>query len=200
MHKLEIKRLFENYIDNSCSPEEFELFVQVLKNADEADAKAVLAELLVDADELLEADETYLTDMAGVREHLQGHLQPMQRAKPISFMRTYITIAATLIFVCAVGYYLFSLNNRTMTSSFIEQITPDKPPGRSQAMLMTAEGKCIILDDIQVGEVIQEGGVTIKKDEKGRLKYTFLDQKGSNRFNTISTPKGGRFEVVLADG
>lgn len=76
-------------------------------------------------------------------------------------------------------------------------------PGKEQATLVLANGKTIGLDSGITNEIVQENGVSISKNEDGFLTYRISgDEKNAlqNATNTISTPRGGQFQVELPDG
>ena len=105
----------------------------------------------------------------------------------------------------------------------------DLPPGSNKARLWLGDGSVIDLADAKNGTIRQEAGARIEKKD-GQLIYGFSgdheasvrpdgskDTGGSTRpdgskgaegakgaeaseMNTIQTPRGGQYEVVLADG
>ncbi|MET0464274.1 MAG: FecR domain-containing protein [Chitinophagaceae bacterium] len=79
----------------------------------------------------------------------------------------------------------------------------DVAPGTNTATLQLADGRIVDLaDSIQPG--FQQGDASVQKENNGTLIYNAggADQhnSGSVAYNTISTPNGGEFNVVLADG
>jgi len=77
----------------------------------------------------------------------------------------------------------------------------DRPPGRNVAILTLSNGKKIILDSSNA-RIIDEGGKTGISMQHGR--QLVYESKGSKSrtavYNTVSTPYGGKFEIVLQDG
>jgi ferric-dicitrate binding protein FerR (iron transport regulator) len=84
----------------------------------------------------------------------------------------------------------------------------DVLPGRNKATLQLADGKMIVLDSANKGTIAREGNTNIVVDEKaGSLQYhTGAVTKETNgtksevSYNTLSTPKGGQYRLVLPDG
>ena len=85
----------------------------------------------------------------------------------------------------------------------------DIPPGRNKAILTLADGSKIALTDTGNGKIANQNGIQITKSAKGQLIYTikaFGDPNAASgitqplAFNTIETPKGGQFQVILPDG
>ena len=85
----------------------------------------------------------------------------------------------------------------------LEESLTDIPPGADKAMLTLGDGQVIALEDLQVGADMEQSGVVLKKLNNGELVYKAdQDEVGSLpvTYNTIRTPKGGQFKVVLPDG
>jgi transmembrane sensor len=115
-------------------------------------------------------------------------------------------IAAAVVIILllsAVGYSIF-------TNHFIKQVAKteiqkpfknDVAPGGNKAILTLANGTQIILDSAANGALTQQGNTKIIKLDSGRLSYNTLNAKpGEVLYNTVSTPRGGQYQVVLADG
>lgn len=85
----------------------------------------------------------------------------------------------------------------------------DIEAGDNKAILTLGDGTKIILDDAQNGILANQGGNSILKAAEGELIYSFSNE-GHNQhievhadhiiYNTIETPKGGKFQVKLPDG
>lgn len=80
----------------------------------------------------------------------------------------------------------------------------DALPGSNKAILKLADGNTITLDDATVGTVATEGKTLIKKTADGKIIYNTAALTSSADtspvLNTISTPKGGQYQVALPDG
>ncbi|WP_236974244.1 FecR family protein [Membranihabitans maritimus] len=83
-------------------------------------------------------------------------------------------------------------------------IKNDINPGGNKAILTLDDGSTISLDDSEEGVLAVEGSASISKTGQGILSYHFdKEQPGQmhrEKFNTISTPQGGQFKVLLPDG
>ena len=73
-------------------------------------------------------------------------------------------------------------------------------PGRDKATLTLADGSVIDLDSSGTGRLAQQGNTSIRIKD-GKIVYA-PHKAGSNEmaYNTISTPRGGQYQVVLPDG
>lgn len=114
----------------------------------------------------------------------------------------YISVAASILLLCALGAYYFYNQPKTFTDSQIVY-AGDAAPGDNKAILTLADGGEIILDKEKNGELAREGNMTILKTSSGEIVYKALGTKmdGKNLgFNTIMTPKAGQYQVKLPDG
>jgi len=76
-------------------------------------------------------------------------------------------------------------------------------PGLNQATLTLADGKTIALNDVKVGAVLKHGNISIKKQKNGLMQFALATVNNAAQaveFNTVSTPAGGQYQVVLPDG
>jgi transmembrane sensor len=79
--------------------------------------------------------------------------------------------------------------------------TTDVAPGSRKAMLTLSNGSVIVLDDAAEGVVASQGNTVIKKSGKGQLLYdASRSATGANAYNSITTPNGGEYQVILPDG
>jgi transmembrane sensor len=79
------------------------------------------------------------------------------------------------------------------------------PPGGNKATLTLASGARITLDSAHSGELTRQGNMRVIQLDSGRLAYeTATSGKrqatSPGTYNTITTPRGGQYRVVLADG
>ncbi|PWJ58575.1 FecR protein [Dyadobacter jejuensis] len=111
--------------------------------------------------------------------------------------------AAVLLMVLS---YVFVLNTYTKERSDISQEQVPEPkndvlPGGDHATLTLADGSVLSLEDMTDGTVKQEGGIRISK-RQGQVVYEMLnvEEKAPVTYNTIRTPVGGQYHVILPDG
>ena len=80
-------------------------------------------------------------------------------------------------------------------------------PGNDMAILVLADGKKIFLDSAVNGILAEEPGIDIHKVQKGQVVYTNTGFDGDLtsgdsviKENSLITPRGGKFNIVLPDG
>jgi transmembrane sensor len=109
-----------------------------------------------------------------------------------------IAIAASLLIIAGSIFFLQSRNTDSPKPSSV--FKNDVGPGKNMARLTLANGKTISIDDA-LEEKIEQPGVNISKTADGLLLYKIAnDQNLGNAQNTLQTPNGGRFQVMLPDG
>lgn len=78
--------------------------------------------------------------------------------------------------------------------------TGDVMPGSHKAVLTLADGSKITLDDAGNGELAKQPGATVMKPDSGSLVYKGGVADGRLVYNTLATPRGGQYRLVLPDG
>lgn len=97
-----------------------------------------------------------------------------------------------------------------VTSFFIWTTNIDQPvqssdapveilPGGTKATLTLADGKIISLDAVPNGDIAAEGNLQVIKMD-GTLQYNGDNENAEITYNTIQTPRGGKYQLVLSDG
>ena len=94
-------------------------------------------------------------------------------------------------------------NNVISKDTLVSKV--DIIPGGSKAMLTLANGKKISLTEVNIGMLAEQANVQITKIADGQLVYSILPNQQENsilidQYNTIETPKGGRYQLQLPDG
>lgn len=76
----------------------------------------------------------------------------------------------------------------------------DVLPGKDKAILTLADGTTVSLDDAKNGTLAQQGNTQVLK-LNGKLSYNSTGPiPNTVSYNTIATPRGGQYQVVLPDG
>lgn len=109
--------------------------------------------------------------------------------------------AASVLFLVATAvlWYNQHIKNRSLAHHH-EQPLNDLLPGQDGAILTLADGSRLLVDSAGNGTLATQGNTTITKDN-GQLQY-FAEKTAysGTLYNTITTPKGRQFKLVLADG
>ncbi|MEH3112901.1 FecR family protein [Pedobacter terrae] len=110
-----------------------------------------------------------------------------------------IGIAASVLLIAGIGYLTLK-NSDTAPDRFVIAKKYDLPAGTDKATLTLSDGKVIDLNKDAVGKIATEAGMEITKAADETLVYKALNTGKSVGFNTITTPIGGQYAVILPDG
>lgn len=107
--------------------------------------------------------------------------------------------AACILVVSTAGLYYLIKSKAEEKINFIGK-RKDFAAGGKRAILILSDGRHV---DLATTKNIQEkGGAYIKQSSTGTLEYhrNISGGPGSNAYNTIETPAGGEYQVILPDG
>ncbi|MBN8837176.1 MAG: FecR domain-containing protein [Sphingobacteriia bacterium] len=112
----------------------------------------------------------------------------------------YASVAAVLVIVLAGAWYWKQQEVVKKADGYsIASNGNSIDAGTNRAILKTSDGKTIVLDSTAQGIVNRDAAATIS-NQRGRLDVTAHEQTAAVAFNTITTPRGGQYQLVLADG
>lgn len=130
-------------------------------------------------------------------------LESERNSKRIWPIRKIAAVAASIAIVLSIGvFYVWKSATPDIEQVTVQQESSPIEAGRDQALLTLADGRTIHLDSVAVGDYVAEGGMIITKMDDGTLAYKMSESThnpGKEVYNTISTPRGGQYKVVLPD-
>ncbi|MES2109884.1 MAG: FecR domain-containing protein [Bacteroidota bacterium] len=194
----EFSRLFRKYIDGSATAEETQLFLSM---ADQASLQEELARL-VDL-EMLTADQPFNLDQQEKQAILEnifsaGQVQQISPGRTRRLWPRIVAAASVILCLSVGGYFIF---HKTDSPNYAGNLKADIKHGSNGAVLTLANGKKVILDETKVGDITRQNGTNLQKAGDSLLVY----QSGEttvvgNYYNTLETPRGKQYSVVLPDG
>lgn len=199
-----VQDLFRKYIDGSATVaelDELEAYLQSEKNNDTF--QALLANELENTQPASMYDEErWTTVMKRFLPDESLALQTTERKRRSLFAR--VAVAAAIVISAGAGVYYYQHSKpATATTPMISKFGNDKLPGGNKATLTLANGSVIVLDTARNGVLTAQNGISIKKLSNGQLLYdasNAVNANGENAFNTIATPRGGQYQLILPDG
>jgi len=210
VNKERLHALLEAYLSNSISDEDCRELLSYSKGigryGDETD-DVIDKQLLNFQDEPVlstERTELILALIKNDPRFFRGKSANLSAAAKFISM-SWVRIAAVLLVVLFVALYL----NRSSTDvpqqvNINQQMDTVIAPGGTKAMLTLADGTKIELTEAKIGELANDGTVSIRKTANGQLTYDLSnladDNSGMIKYNTIETPRGGEYHVILPDG
>lgn len=113
-----------------------------------------------------------------------------------------LTVAAAILVVLATSaVYIFRQKQQNAEVAQSTQVIPDIAPGGYSATLNLADGRSIVLDSANTGQLPNQGGTQLL-NKNGQLVYTPITGGGNGKviWNTLSTSKGQTYPLLLSDG
>jgi len=212
---MDIESLLEKYLADRLTPGEVPDFLAAMRQPASRDVLYKLIDR-----QLQEKSAQGLSNPATVSEMFRLALQKAAEAEPsappasiidmdvpshrLLFRR--LAVAALILLSISAGGYLFwrSRTHSDLVNSKqpIPVLAHDATPGNNKAQLTLGDGRTITLDSAQNGVLASQTHTTIIKLDKGRIGYR-ADQAESPAtvaFNTLTTPRGGQYQLNLPDG
>ena len=215
MQSQRIHYLLDRYIKGLLTGQEEQELAKFLQDpAQESFFQAELVRLLEAEGELLmdstagEAGEKWEAVLQQVLSVDKTMGEDGVRVRRIGYLFRRWSVAAILLLLFGGGTLLF-LHGREAKPVVTVATKPAAPiqPGANKAILTLANGQQIILNNAQKGTIGQQGNIRVIKLDSGQLAYASptvespADQLAKGPlYNTISTPRGGQYQVTLADG
>ncbi|ADY50658.1 anti-FecI sigma factor, FecR [Pseudopedobacter saltans DSM 12145] len=123
-----------------------------------------------------------------------------------SYMKYAAAIAFLILsFFAVIKFKLFSGEN-LLKESQVAKVEPTEIfPGGNKAVLTLGDGSRIVLDSLKDGNIAEQLGGIVKKTKEGQIVYDLSDittkiESQKLVYNTVSTPKGGEYQLTLPDG
>ena len=166
-------------------------------------------DLTTDVPDLFGNDENRIRRQIWGSLEARPELSPIldKKGKQINIFQSFLLRAALVALVMGLSVYLFTQNSPDLASPDDKQvqIIEDIQPGGNNATLILADGSVVDLQSIEAGKVIQQNGLSVIKTQDGQIAYkTEANNSSINEleltYNTIKTPRGGQYQVVLPDG
>jgi ferric-dicitrate binding protein FerR (iron transport regulator) len=188
------KQLVTNYQNNKATDKELEVFFHLLE---EGKLDSIINE--------------------AVSEDFEK-ASTIRRVIPLVKLRWFkvaIAAAAVILLFVSISIVLFRnnkpVNEINQVVEIPEAILLQKPlykndikPGGNKAILTLADGSKIVLDDASEGALSRQGNTTVIKLDKGKLAYNTQTVSQipvkTTLYNTLTTPRGGQYCVILPDG
>lgn len=188
-----INRLFGKYIQDEISEEELEILFKLIKDCD--------FENFVPEKEIVKYFGNEMEDIIGEdnsSKPKEGRVFQLYTKKI-----AYVAAAILLIVVSGIYHRLSDRYENNMGQELVQSVEPlDVMPGQNFAVLTSSRGESIILSETDDGQINTGEDVDIVKVNDGELIYTSQGKAEPDEmiYNTLSTPRGGQYQLTLSDG
>lgn len=195
--------LIDSYLAGKAKPGEIDQFFTLLEND-----QAFLDQFNTILEDQYREGVFDMEPNEKLRQLVQGRLQTAireampatEKAKLIPFrsgkwvrFRRLAAAAAVLLILGLSSYFLFFDKKEKVESGARISMANDIAPGREGAILTLANGQKIVLDGAS------DGQLTDAAQKKG-AQVVYSAESGVTETNTMTTPKGRQYSLVLADG
>ncbi|WP_214226642.1 FecR family protein [Pedobacter sp. B4-66] len=130
------------------------------------------------------------------KKHQPGHFQ-------ISLTWQRIIAAASVLIIIGFLVYTYFLQEPNTITPAATKISLNVAPGSNKATLMLADGTILDLNAAENGTIATQQQTSIEKTADGSIAYKYEGAKSNSSpdlSNTITTPRGGQFQITLPDG
>lgn len=190
-------QLLESYNAGKASPEEavfVEKYLEVLERR------------------VSDAGKDFASEKDNIEKEIRGQLLrsiseeavplvPQKVVHQVHFLRrrNWWAAASVLLLLAAGGYSVFLYQQQFPKALMVK--LEDIDAGRAGAILTLANGQRVVLDSLGNGVVATQSGATVSL-QNGALLYgkNAGGADGKVDYNTMTTPKGRQYQVVLPDG
>ncbi len=199
--------LFNSYYNKTATKQEKEELFQLLHTTSDDELATVIREAwdslqieesLFKSDKSLEILNRILPEGAAVNRLEERAIVIDDMRWPSIFSKS---LAAAILIFISVGTYFWLRPAPEPKAKIVSNVFNDAPPGGNKAVLTLANGKIIILDSVQNGIIVKMANFEVNKTKDGQLVYNVVENSTQKPgFNTLSTPRGGQYQVILPDG
>lgn len=201
-----MQNLFNKYLNNECSPAELKALLVHFNNPENEKLLRSLITENLEAENLLASADNYqmCSETELVFEAIKKQMDTPKTPVIMLFKKYWLKLAVAAILLMGV----FSVYNLVIKDTVGNKIVKAKilpkhdiVPGGNKAVLTLADGSQIILDNADNGSISKQGNATVIKLD-GQLTYNSTGAGGNTQpmFNSITTPRGGQYILILADG
>lgn len=198
--------LFQKYLQNTCSREELDEFWTLMNEVSEED------KVTHDIKEVW-GQKNYSRHKSEDVEWQKVYRDIMSRAQNTevlnattekrNFGRIWLA-AASIILVVGVGLALYQGYQKPDELQIVKSGNTDiQAPNANRATIVLADGSKVFLDNLNNGEVAQQGNVKVVKLANGEIAYQSASGEilKEIKYNTLTNPRGSKvINITLADG
>jgi len=213
MHPDRLKSLLAQYFNNSISSADC---IELLKYIDAADP--------VELDSLVDIELSSLENgpkfKGAQSQEVLNRIKADKRFSDVPedrgadkptvikfYQRRLVQLAAAVLIFLTAGLMLFNIRKARTVNDITKNNTPSViVPGGNKATLRVSGAKIIVLDNAANGLLATTSAGEIVKTQNGQIAYkagasgNATGTSAPVEWNTLTTPRGGEYQLVLPDG
>lgn len=195
-----LNELYERFLRNESSPEDISLLMDLFGAADHDSLREIVSKQLDDPSATTQYDSENDERYDRIFNNLKPQLSPAIKARKL--WRKF-SAAASILLLIGISCYLLLRQPAALPVITKNKIHNDVKPGGDKAYLILSNGQNISLNGQHSGLIGKDGGQSIVKTADGKIEYVngHSNHTASDSvFNTLRTPNGGHYKLVLEDG
>lgn len=205
MEQEQIAFLFEKYLRDAISDNERQQLFEYIRHARQEDFlknqfMQVFREKYAEEKDVEQVDWEKMFAEITETDHLKtgkGKIRRMLSSRNVA-------AAVAILLLGTAGLYF--LRHKEMPAGPIAETAKTKVdvlPGGYKATLTLSNGQTISLDQMHKGKLASQKGVNVVKEDSSLLAYQPVSMKNADaevQYNTLTTPRGGQYQLTLSDG
>lgn len=193
-----LNQLFQQYLRGTISPGDLKQLQQLVQDDQHSEAFHQLLEEAYTNPELKNEQSDSRAAWKEFQERLEG--QSPANGKVHLFRSGWFRAAAAVLVLAAATavWLLVTEKDKKQEVAVNGPVQQDAAPGKQGAVLQLADGSLISLDSLANGRIADANGIAVNLKD-GSLSYGKATGTTVS-YNTLSTPNGRQFKLVLPDG
>jgi len=213
MKKTKLHRLLQQYFNNTITESDYADLMEYLSSSSTDEIANAIDEDLLNLEEAPEFSAKQSLEVLNLIKSDPRFINIDDNPKvsvPKAYklyQRSWLRVAAAVLVLCTVGLFINRYKNAAQSNAENPQGNLKSSvivPGGQKATLTMANGSVIVLNNASNGVLAKIGAGKITKPNNGQIVYDI--KNGANvpyddvSYNTLTTPKGGEYQVILPDG
>lgn len=197
----QIEKILEQ---SEWTAEERQWLLHFLENSDGSDLKEIMQRFFLNDLQNTNPIDPVISERLLNSIHQKIDFNQKQKKAKLVRMWTLRIVAACFVGFLALGTFFWLKSDSKQPDAQLQgnnkKYKNDIKPGGNKALLTLDDGSTVALGDAQNGLLTHQGNTKITKQD-GKLDYNSSGSGASKiMYNTISTPRGGQYQVELPDG
>lgn len=194
--------LWQQFSAHEATRAELDELMELLSSGSHDEESRQYLEQLLAATPAGEEDPAHWEPVLQSILHPERTLEPAGAPSPVrKLVRRAMAAAAVILLLVGVERLWRSNDTQKATTAPVVVV----PPGGNKAVLTLANGQRIILDSAANGMLADQGNTHVQKLGDGELAYEGGKENGRSDkaaalYNTLTTPRGGQYQLALPDG
>jgi len=216
MTKERLQYLLSQYLNNTISKSDCMELLGYLSRTDNKEISDIIDQQMTEFDvgpefsgiQARDVFDRILSDPRLINNESSLITEDYEPKRVNLYQKKWFRIAAVFLIFCITGLYFLKTKNVSLPQERVVQkeSTPGISPDRNKATLTLSTGEVISLEGAKNGELANSANSSVQKIDNGQIVYNSLHHSSKTSamnepvFHTLTTPKGGEYQITLPDG